>query len=134
MGGAAAVTAWDFRVPRATRHGPAQARAAGGGWRSRGSRLASCKGAAPQGPAWRLAGPPHPRCTNAYWYRSHTSPSLCSPGWLTRPALLHALPCRLPALQPDQIRQCLLDYASIGVWQVDDMNADTPTLIVNDER
>lgn len=44
-----------------------------------------------------------------------------------RPA---ATPC---LLQPEQIRQCLLDYASIGVWQVDDMHADTPTLLVNEE-
>ena len=30
------------------------------------------------------------------------------------------------ALQPEQVRQCLIDYASIGVWDLDGSSEETP--------
>lgn len=35
-----------------------------------------------------------------------------------------------PALQPEQIRQCLLDYASINVWALDGGETDTPGILL----
>jgi hypothetical protein len=31
-----------------------------------------------------------------------------------------------PRLQPEQIRQCLVDYASINVWQLVGADTDSP--------
>lgn len=33
-----------------------------------------------------------------------------------------------PALQPEQIRQCLQDYASINVWQLEGEDTDAPSI------
>lgn len=35
-------------------------------------------------------------------------------------------PCA--ALQPEQIRQCLVDYASINVWQLAGADSEAPSI------
>lgn len=36
-------------------------------------------------------------------------------------------------LQPEQIRQCLIDYASIGVWDLDGSSEETPGIQIGGE-
>jgi hypothetical protein len=38
--------------------------------------------------------------------------------------------CLLCALQPEQIRQCLVDYASINVWQLDGTDSEAPSIVL----
>lgn len=33
-------------------------------------------------------------------------------------------------LQPEQIRQCLVDYASINVWQLQGSDGDAPSIVL----
>lgn len=37
-------------------------------------------------------------------------------------------PC--PAVQPEQIRQCLVDYASINVWQLQGADSEAPSIVL----
>lgn len=35
-----------------------------------------------------------------------------------------------PVPQPEQIRQCLVDYASINVWQLSGADGETPSIVL----
>lgn len=43
--------------------------------------------------------------------------------------LLVAPPC-ITLLQPEQIRQCLVDYASINVWQLQGADSEAPSIML----
>ena len=36
----------------------------------------------------------------------------------------------LPPVQPEQIRQCLVDYASINVWQLSGAESEAPSIVL----
>ena len=39
-------------------------------------------------------------------------------------------PPLLPPVQPEQIRQCLVDYASINVWQLSGAESEAPSIVL----
>jgi hypothetical protein len=45
----------------------------------------------------------------------------CTPAPATPPACL---------LQPEQIKQCLVDYASINVWQLEGADSEAPSILL----
>jgi len=44
--------------------------------------------------------------------------------------LLPHVPLHLLVLQPEQIRQCLVDYASINVWQLQGAESEAPSIVL----
>ena len=65
------------------------------------------------------------------------APAPLHPASSTPAALPHtlarasALPRPLPVcLQPEQIRQCLVDYASINVWQLQGADSEAPSIVL----